>query len=53
MKGILSFISTFAVICLIGCILSLIGATPPIPFVSYVFWISLATLFISAQFSDK
>jgi Na+/citrate or Na+/malate symporter len=52
MKGILEFIGMFAFLCLIGCILSLMGATAPIPFVSYVFWGSLIVMFLAAGLSS-
>ena len=52
MKDILQLICTFAFFCLIGCILSSGGAIPPIPFVSYVFWICLIVMFLTAGSLD-
>ncbi len=52
MKGILQLIFQFAFYCLIGCILSLMGATAPIPFVSYVFWICLIVMFLTGGSLD-
>lgn len=47
MKGFLNAIGCFAFLCLIGSIIS------PIPFATYVFWISLVVMFISVGLMDK